>query len=322
MNPAVVLTVFSILFPTKVWFAPDQPLLVTIKPQGEVMLGLVDFTGKRVDPKQPTTFSAEATIDLREYWAEVSVPGTYVLVAVPKDAPSPRQFAGTPLVIGTRIDRRSDAPGNAIVTKIEALKYAVITTEHGDVTCAFYYDAAPNTVTNFIDLAEGGYFDGLKFHRVVPGFVIQGGDPLGTGEGGPGYTINAEFNNKPHEPGALSMARQGDPLERQGAMPRPEFADSAGSQFFICLDYKRTKQLDGRYTVFGRVIDGINAVDTIGRCEVGGANNDTPKQPQWIKKVTILPVTSAKHPYERIINFAVSPTTQPSGAGPDNPADR
>ena len=112
----------------------------------------------------------------------------------------------------------------AVVTHVLPLQYAVMTTESGPLTEVFYYDAAPHTVDNFLTLASGGYYDGLIFHRVVPGFVIQGGDPLGgdadpqkRGTGGPGYTIIAEFSDKPHSEGVLSMARASDPNNAAGA---------------------------------------------------------------------------------------------------------
>ena len=112
----------------------------------------------------------------------------------------------------------------------------------------FYPDDAPNTVDNFKKLTNKGYYDGLKFHRVEPGFVIQGGDPKGNGTGGPGYTIKAEFNKKLHLEGTVAMARSNDP-------------DSAGSQFYICL--APAPFLDRKYTVFGQVTEGMDVVHKI-----------------------------------------------------------
>src|SRR3989442_8101703 len=105
-----------------------------------------------------------------------------------------------------------------MVVRVEPLRYAVMQTAHGPVTMAFYYDIAPNTVSNFLTLSEQGFYDGLTFHRIAPGFVIQGGDPRGDGTGGPGYMIDAEFSDpkdsgRSHDAGALSMARSGDPGE-------------------------------------------------------------------------------------------------------------
>jgi cyclophilin family peptidyl-prolyl cis-trans isomerase len=118
----------------------------------------------------------------------------------------------------------------------------------GIIKMKFYPQDAPNTVKNFIKLAKKGFYDGLTFHRVVPGFVVQGGDPLGNGGGGPGYTIKAEFNKQKHVKGAVAMARTPDP-------------DSAGSQFYICLE--ALPQLDGQYTVFGQVTSGMDVVERI-----------------------------------------------------------
>jgi len=116
------------------------------------------------------------------------------------------------------------------------------------IDIAFYPQDAPKTVENFVTLAKKGFYNGLKFHRVVPDFVVQGGCPKGDGTGGPGYTIPAEFNSKKHLRGTVAMARSQHP-------------DSAGSQFYIC--YGTTPHLDRNYTVFGQVTSGMEAVDQI-----------------------------------------------------------
>ncbi|MCC6463928.1 MAG: peptidylprolyl isomerase [Planctomycetes bacterium] len=126
---------------------------------------------------------------------------------------------------------------------------AKFSTEAGEFAAEFYPERAHNHVLSFVQLAQKGYFNGIKFHRVVPSFVIQGGDPTGTGSGGPGYRMPSEFNEILHEPGVLSMARTSDP-------------HSAGSQFFVCT--ARTPHLDNQYTVFGRVVSGLDAVMKIG----------------------------------------------------------
>ena len=126
---------------------------------------------------------------------------------------------------------------------------AEITMEKGGIIkIEFFPDDAPKTVENFITLAKKGYYDGLVFHRVEPGFVVQGGDPKGDGTGGPGYKVKAEFNKQQHVRGAVAMARSQDP-------------DSAGSQFYITL--APAHFLDGKYTVFGKVTSGMNIVDNI-----------------------------------------------------------
>lgn len=129
--------------------------------------------------------------------------------------------------------------------------------DYGTITIELYPDMAPNTVANFVNLIEEGFYDGLTFHRSVPGFVLQGGDPNGDGTGGPGYTIKGEFssngytkNTLSHTRGVISMARSRD-------------NDSAGSQFFIVLDDSATYSLDGLYAGFGRVTEGMDIIDEI-----------------------------------------------------------
>ncbi len=131
--------------------------------------------------------------------------------------------------------------------------HAVITTTKGDIEIEFYHDVAPRHVENFVWLVRDGFYDGLKWHRYVAGFVIQGGDPKGTGEGGPGYTVPAEFSDKQHVLGAVAAARLGDEVN-----PKKE---SSGSQFYICLD--DVHHLDNEYTVFGNVVRGMDVVDKL-----------------------------------------------------------
>ena len=131
---------------------------------------------------------------------------------------------------------------------------AMYVENYGSIVIELYPDVAPNTVNNFISLVKSGFYDNNSFHRLVPGFVLQGGDPTGTGTGGPGYTIEGEFssnnfeNNLSHEKWVVSMARGSD-------------ANSAGSQFFICID--DATSLDGDYAAFGKVIDGFNNIENI-----------------------------------------------------------
>ena len=146
----------------------------------------------------------------------------------------------------------------------------------GKMVAELYPEVAPNTVNNFISLIKKGFFDGLIFHRVIPGFMIQGGDPQGTGMGGPGYEIPGEFtangfqNDLKHDRGVLSMARSSNP-------------DSAGSQFFIMVD--PAPHLDGQYAAFGKVIEGMEVADAIVSTPTGWG--DKPKTPQRMKTVTV-----------------------------------
>lgn len=151
-----------------------------------------------------------------------------------------------------------------------------ITMENGDVIKAeLYPEIAPNTVNNFLSLINSGYYNGLKFHRVIYGFMLQGGCPQGTGTGGPGYHIKGEFsqngfeNNLKHTPGVLSMARTMIP-------------DSAGSQFFIM--HKAAPHLDGAYAAFGKVTEGMEVVNEIAGCDTDFA--DCPLDDQIMKTVT------------------------------------
>jgi len=311
---ASILSLASVIVPSKGWYAPGEPINVNMKAAGETTLTLTDFAGKTFEPQGgPGTAvvapagEGGAQVDVRRVFSILATPGTYLLYAMPKDSKSIRDFAGTPLVIGVRDDRRRGAPPGAMVVKVEPLCYATLTTEKGAMTIAFFYDVAPNAAANFINLASGGYYDGLRFHRIVPGFVIQGGDPRGDGSGGPGYMINAEFNDRPHEAGVLSMARSGDPNESSGAPPRAEFANSAGSQFFICLDYNATRQLDRRYTGFGRVIEGMDAVKQLAQAPIADEQSGRPQNPPVIQKVQIQPVTAQSNPYARLQAMAKPP---------------
>ena len=146
----------------------------------------------------------------------------------------------------------------------------------GVIKAELYPEVAPNTVNNFISLVKKGFYDGTIFHRVIPGFMIQGGDPQGSGTGGPGYEIPGEFtangfrNDLKHTPGVLSMARTNDP-------------DSAGSQFFVMVE--KAPHLDGQYAAFGKVIEGMDVADAI--VSVKADFNDKPLKEQRMKSVTV-----------------------------------
>lgn len=167
---------------------------------------------------------------------------------------------------------------------------AIIQTTAGDMVVEFWPDVAPKTVENFKKLSRDGFYNGTAFHRIVKGFMIQGGDPLTKdpskeslyGTGDPGYKIKAEFNDRPHERGVLSMARSRSP-------------DSAGSQFFIVLD--RAPHLDHSYTAFGKVIKGEDVLVKIGDTPVSMSPSGEPSKPQQrieIKSIKIVPASSVK----------------------------
>jgi len=167
---------------------------------------------------------------------------------------------------------------------------AVIKTSEGDMVVQFWNDAAPKTIENFKKLARSGFDDGTIFHRIVKGFMIQGGDPNSKdpgkessyGEGGPGYKIKAEFNDRSHERGVISMARSSDP-------------DSAGSQFFICLG--SVPRLDHQYTTFGKLIKGDDVLEKIGGTPVTRSSkgeNSKPTKRVVIESIKIVPTDSIK----------------------------
>jgi len=165
---------------------------------------------------------------------------------------------------------------------------AVIKTNEGEMVVQFWTDAAPNTIENFKKLARSGFYDGTIFHRIVKGFMIQGGDPNSKdpgkesryGEGGPGYKIKAEFNDHSHQRGVISMAREPDP-------------DSAGSQFFICL--APVPRLDGEYTTFGKLIKGDDVLQKIGDTPVtrnSAGESSKPTKRVVIESIKIVPADS------------------------------
>ena len=171
-----------------------------------------------------------------------------------------------------------------------AKEVAVIKTSEGEMVAEFWPEVAPNTVENFKKLARSGFYDGTAFHRIVKGFMIQGGDPLTKdpaketryGTGDPGYKIKAEFNDRSHERGVLSMARSSNP-------------DSAGSQFFICL--ANVSRLDHQYTTFGKIIKGDDVLGKIGDTEVTTSDSGERSKPTkrvTVESIKIVPADSVK----------------------------
>lgn len=148
-------------------------------------------------------------------------------------------------------------------------------TSEGEIHVELWGDVAPGHAENFVKLVGQGFYDNLTFHRIIPDFVIQGGCPRGDGTGGPGYHIDAEFNDRPHDKGVLSMARSAHP-------------DSAGSQFFICLGREHCQHLDGQYTAFGKVIEGLDVVDKIAATPLADPAAGTPADPPKIEKAVVL----------------------------------
>ena len=171
-------------------------------------------------------------------------------------------------------NRKAEVDAVASTFNYSNFKYQLnLATSMGDILIDMWGHKAPGHVTNMLGLAKIGYYDGLTFHRVIKGFMIQGGCPMGSGVGGPGYTIKQEFNESPHEPGVLSMARTSDP-------------DSAGSQFFLCLE--KSSFLDRQYTAFGQTAnpESLKVVREIGAIKTG--SQDRPVVAVTIDKATII----------------------------------
>ena len=188
---------------------------------------------------------------------------------------------------------------------------AIISTTLGDIVVELWPEVAPNTVENFKSLAKRGFYDGTCFHRIVKGFVVQGGDPLTRdpskehlwGTGGPGYQLKAEFNDRPHTRGVISMARSESP-------------DSAGSQFFICLSDARF--LDGQYTAFGKVVKGMEVLDRIAETPVvEGPDGEVSKPVERIevKSIRIVPASAVPG-----LHLEESPTS--TDKGPSDSSDQ
>lgn len=171
-------------------------------------------------------------------------------------------------------NRKAEVEAAQKTLDLKNKKYQLeLDTSAGKILLDLHSDIAPGHVANILGLAKIGYYDGGTFHRIIKGFMIQGGCPEGTGTGGPGYTIKAEFNKTRHEPGVLSAARTSDP-------------NSAGSQFFICTGTHT--HLDGQYTAFGKTADAasLKVVETIGNTPTD--RNDRPQKPVTIKTAKVL----------------------------------
>lgn len=189
-----------------------------------------------------------------------------------------------------RSEDKKEEQKETAVTVTEPKEVAVLKTSEGEMVAEFWPEVAPKTVENFKKLAKSGFYDGTAFHRIIKGFMAQGGDPLTKdpanesrwGTGDPGYKIPAEFSKKLHERGVLSMARG----------PQP---DSAGSQFFIC--FGRATQLDGAYTAFGKIIKGVEVLDKLANVPVtrnSSGENSKPVNRVALESVKIVPADSVK----------------------------
>ena len=265
--------------PARKFFEPDGPLEVLVVMQNrstvpvptagivlDDQMEVTDRSGKPIEKKQllesegaklPETIAPGArldrTIDLRHAYPGLAEPGCYHV-----RWNNPKIHSRAPEL---RVAPHYDPKAEHVVT---------METTMGSVTFALLGAEASNHVFNFVQLAASGFYDGLTFHRVIDGFMIQGGDPNGDGTGSAGYQVQAELGDLKHETGSLAMARGPD-------------VNSASCQFYVCLSPQ--PRLDGQYTVFGKVVEGMDVVTAIGKVKTG--SNDRPVEPVVIEKMTV-----------------------------------
>ena len=270
------------------------PLADVANANGEAQFALYTMEGKALEGKK-VKLDTGGTVDLLGFFPQLADAGTYVLawkdaqplvieVLRPAIPWGPVKNDYVPAEVKRQIEPTINQLKNSppIVTHIVPLTYALIATEKGDIKASFDYVDAPNTVDNFVSLAKQGYYTSTNFHRIIKGFMIQGGDSLGStpdraGSGGPGFNQAAELSSRQHVRGVLSMARTGLDV------------NTAGGQFFIV--HGKAEFLDGAYTVFGQVIDGLPIVDKLAETPVADANGTVTGHKPTINSITILPAT-------------------------------
>ena len=278
-------------------FAP-APRPLVIRANGLPAFDVYTFGGKALKPRSINAATRPGQpVDISRFFPQVKKTGTYIITwktATPvvletlnnpgfshadfKHIPQ-QQWSALPAQQKKMVLRQFQP----CVYHLEPLQYAQIRTAKGIISLKFWYDVAPHTVSNFIRLAQQKFYNGSNFHRIIKGFMIQGGDSLcnipgRAGTGGPGYDIVQEFNSRPINRGVIAMARA-------------QAVDSAGSQFFIVQD--NTPSLDGQYTGFGRVLKGLSVVDKIADTPVRGPNGTVVGPKPKIISVRILPATAA-----------------------------
>jgi len=287
---------------------PEQAV-ETIK--GTALLEFVDAGYQPLPPNTVITTSlggpspamAKSALTTTQVIAPTEEPASELAAPTPTEPPEQAEETAepSPPMPETPTDRNNlyDEPPAMTIDPAQGYT-ATIATEKGGIIAQLNAEAAPQTVNNFIFLTEQGFYDGLTFHRVEPGFVIQGGDPMGTGSGGPGYTVPAEIGLE-HVEGALAMARRGDNVN-------PERA-SSGSQFYITL--APTPHLDGAYTVFGQVVEGMDVVQSISKGDVieeititSGESGTASTEPSPTETSPVTPTQPATPEYETILTGA------------------
>ena len=301
---AVASMAFLCLFPLREWAAPSQPITLDLAQARQVTLH--DFAAKPL-----ATVDATGVVNLRELFPQLASSGTFIVTSSDPSA--------APLVLQALPNPLRNAPPGPMVYRIRPLQLVILSTDSGEMTVALYYDVAPQSVDLFLRLAQQGFYDGLVFHRVVPNFLVQAGDPMGDGTASAGMNVPPEFSDsRPHLEGVLGIARATDPSEAPGIAPRPEYAATGGSQFYISLGSDAARQLDGRYTTFGRVIAGMDVLRTIAAGPLADAKTHRPATPVIIRSARVVPVTAANNPYATLDTGAT--LAQPKPASPKAPS--
>jgi len=274
MIKTITLAVF-LLNPARLYFQPDQPVTVQVGEQPPAQIVLLSPEGK-VEAK--ASLEGAKAVDLAAKLPAVWDGSTHHVQGVDAEG----KAVGTPLVVvplwppepNLREHLKQQREGKPMGLRVYPETRAVLHTSEGDITIGFSPEVAPNTVKNFTDLVAGGLYTNVPFHRILPGFVIQGGDPTGTGMGGPGHMIDLEASSKKHVYGTLSMARSRDP-------------NSAGSQFFICIG--EPEHLNNQYAAFGDVVEGLDAVKKIAATPLADPRAGKPRRAPVIKSAELIP---------------------------------
>jgi cyclophilin family peptidyl-prolyl cis-trans isomerase len=281
---SLLVAAFAAISPSQLYYAPARPVAVTV--EGADQLVWMDPTGRvrhRTDVDEGVVALDEALPGLwrtsRVTYVQPTLDGEptgSALVLQPLLTPSRATMDTTTMTV--EVEGGSDT---VMGLRVYTEKLVRLGTDRGDIVFRMRPDQAPNTVFNFLHLVEGGFYDGITFHRVVPDFIIQGGDPLGSSRGGPGYWIDYEQSRLPHDFGVISMGRQLND------------ADTAGSQFFISLGRERTENLDQLFTSFGEMYEGADVIRAIAELELE-AGTERPLQVPVIEDAELIPAPPRK----------------------------
>ena len=307
------------LVPDRTYYGINREIPMTVKvpdgKKGEVTIQLLEAgTAKQVASAAAAAGAVNLATLFPQLWSDTNYRVLYAQLAVGEEKIGSAvvlQPMLVPLkasvVAGSSSIRWREVPPLCSGYRAYSDKHAVLETSLGKIEFAFRPEAAPNTVWNFRQLVEGGFYTGVIFHRIIPGFVVQGGDPTGAGNGGPGFHIDLERTTLPHDFGVLSMARSGEP-------------DSAGSQFFICLSRAQTAGLDRGYTAFAQAVSGHDTIKSLASVKLQGERPIDPPVITNAKLIDAPPYGTGPKPIDADGN-PIAPPASPSGT-PATPASQ